>query len=63
MFFQSDRPSSDQDPEVQNPMKVAIAQALGQLDKELEEITTQIQAKAQETAAKTNLQTAARPVP
>ncbi len=53
VFFQSDRPSSDQDPEVQNPMKVAIAQALGQLDKELEEITTQIQAKAQETAART----------
>ena len=30
-LFQSDRPSNDQDPEVQNPMKVAIEQALEQL--------------------------------
>ena len=49
-LFQSDRPSSDQDPEVQNPMKIAIAQALGQLERELEEITNQVHAKAQETA-------------
>ena len=52
-LFQSDRPSSDQDPEVQNPMKVAIAQALDQLTNELDEITNQIQTKAQETAART----------
>jgi predicted ATPase len=52
-LFQSDRPSSDQDPEVQNPMKVAIAQALDQLTTELDEITNQIQTKAQETAART----------
>lgn len=52
-LFQSDRPSSDQDPEVQNPMKVAIEQALEALEIELNEITTQVQLKAQDTANRT----------
>lgn len=52
-LFQSDRPSKDQDPEVQNPMKVAIEQALTGLEKELEEITEQVSQKAQETAKRT----------
>jgi putative ATP-dependent endonuclease of the OLD family len=52
-LFQSDRPSSDQDPEVQNPMKVAIEQALEALENELEAITSQVQQKAQETANRT----------
>ncbi len=52
-LFQSDRPSNDQDPEVQNPMKVAIEQALDQLTKELDAITDQVRQKAQDTAART----------
>lgn len=52
-LFQSDRPSNDQDPEVQNPMKVAIEKALDQLEKELDQITDQVQRRAQETADRT----------
>ena len=52
-LFQSDRPSSDQDPEVQNPMKVAIEQALEQLEKELDEITEQVRLQAVDTANRT----------
>jgi predicted ATPase len=52
-LFQSDRPSNDQDPEVQNPMKVAIEQALDQLTVQLDAITDQVREKAQETAART----------
>ncbi|WP_020175118.1 ATP-binding protein [Methyloferula stellata] len=52
-LFQSDRPSNDQDPEVQNPMKVAIELALDQLVTELDAITDQVRQKAQETAERT----------
>lgn len=52
-LFQSDRPSKDQDPEVQNPMKAVIAKALKGLEKELEEITSRVHAEAQERAQKT----------
>lgn len=52
-LFQSDRPSNDQDPEVQNPMKLAIERALDQLGDELENITEQVRQKAQETADRT----------
>lgn len=52
-LFQSDRPSSDQDPEVQNPMKVAIEQALDSLETQLEQVTAEVHRKAQETAQRT----------
>jgi ABC-type cobalamin/Fe3+-siderophores transport system ATPase subunit len=52
-LFQSDRASKDQDPEVQNSMKVAIEQALDGLGIELERITEQVSQKAQETAERT----------
>ena len=52
-LFQSDRPSSDQDPEVQNPMKVAIEQALESLEEQLDQITLEVHRKAQETAQRT----------
>lgn len=52
-LFQSDRPSSDQDPEVQNPMKVAVEQALEALERDLENITAEVQRRAQETADRT----------
>ncbi|MCI5045290.1 MAG: ATP-binding protein, partial [Aquisalinus sp.] len=52
-LFQSDRPSTDQDPEVQNPMKVAVEQALSQMEADLDAVTAQIQASAQATADRT----------
>jgi putative ATP-dependent endonuclease of OLD family len=52
-LFQSDRPSSDQDPEVQNPMKIAIEQALDQLTQELDTISDEVRKKAEETANRT----------
>lgn len=52
-LFQADRPSSDQDPEVQNPMKLAVDQALSGLEDDLNRITGEVQAKAQETADRT----------
>jgi putative ATP-dependent endonuclease of OLD family len=54
-LFQSDRPSSDQDPEVQNPMKIAIEQALESLESQLDSITAEVQSKAQKTAQRTLL--------
>jgi putative ATP-dependent endonuclease of OLD family len=52
-LFQSDRPSSDQDPEVQNPMKIAIEQALDALESDLDRIAAEVHRKAQETAQRT----------
>lgn len=52
-LFQSDRPSSDQDPEVQNPMKLAIEQALEALEPQLDRITEEVHRRAQETAQRT----------
>lgn len=52
-LFQSDRPSSDQDPEIQNPMKIAIEQALRDLEPRLEEITAEVQRQAKMTAQRT----------
>lgn len=52
-LFQSDRPSTDQDSEVQDPMKLAIKQALEQLESELDTIADKVSAKARETAKAT----------
>lgn len=52
-LFQSDRPSKDQDPEVQNPMKIAVEQALDGLEEDLNQILNTIQQRAQETANRT----------
>lgn len=52
-LFQSDRQSSDQDAEVQNPMKIAIEQALETLEPQLDQITAEVHRKAQETAQRT----------
>ncbi len=52
-LFKSDRPSSDQDPEVQNPMKVAIRKALAEIQEQLDDITRMIEKHAQETANRT----------
>lgn len=52
-LFQSDRQSKDDDKEVTDPMKLAIQQALADLNLELETIKAQVQQKAIETANRT----------
>lgn len=52
-LFQSDRQSNDDDKEVTNPMRIAIQQALQELEVELEYIKTQVRNKAIETADRT----------
>lgn len=52
-LFQSDRHSNDEDKEVTDPMKIAVQQALQELEDELEYIKTQVRNKAIETADRT----------
>lgn len=52
-LFQSDRPSRDDDPEVTDPMKLAIASALKAVEDELDTIKEQVQIAACETAKRT----------
>ena len=52
-LFQSDRQSNDEDKEVTDPMKIAVQQALQELEDELEYIKTQVRSKAIETANRT----------
>ena len=52
-LFRSDRPSTDQDAEVQDPMKVAIQQALQEQSDELEGVVTEVQKSVEETANRT----------
>jgi putative ATP-dependent endonuclease of the OLD family len=52
-LFQSDRPSTDQDSEVQDPMKLAIKKALDQLESELNGISDKVQESAQKIAEET----------
>lgn len=53
-LFQSDRSSSDSDNEVQNPMKAAIATAISEVQKEINEIQQKVKYKAEEIAANTH---------
>lgn len=52
-LFQADRPSKDEDPEVQDPMKVAVNEAIKSLANELAQIKTAVQAKTTEVAVRT----------
>jgi len=52
-LFQSDRQSTDDDKEVVDPMKIAVQQALSELETELQYIKTQVKNKAIETANRT----------
>ncbi len=52
-LFRSDRVSTDQDPEVQNPMKLAIQKALADLQADLDTITKKVEEVAEETATRT----------
>lgn len=52
-LFQSDRKSSDADDEVQDPMKLAITQAIRDVQDKLDDIKQAVQEKATEVAART----------
>jgi len=52
-LFQSDRQSKDDDKEVADPMKIAVQQALSELNDEIEFIKTQVRDKAIDTANRT----------
>lgn len=52
-LFQSDRSSNDSDGEVQNPMKVAIQEAIGEVQEEIQEIQEKVREKATEIANQT----------
>ncbi len=52
-LFQADRPSRDDDPEVADPMKVAVAAAVKEVEPELEAIKAKVQARALEVASRT----------
>lgn len=53
-LFQSDRSSQDSDGEVQNPMKAAIAEAIAEAQKEIEEIQEKVRIKALDIANQTH---------
>jgi predicted ATP-dependent endonuclease of OLD family len=53
-LFQSDRSSSDSDNEVQNPMKAAIATAISEVQKEINDIQQKVREKAEEIAVNTH---------
>lgn len=52
-LFQSDRQSRDDDKEVTDPMKIAVSQALAELNAEIEYIKEQVRIKAVDTANRT----------
>lgn len=52
-LFQSDRASKDDDSEVQDPMKLAIKEAIASVQTELDHIKSIVQTKAQEVAQRT----------
>ena len=52
-LFQSDRSSHDSDGEVQNPMKAAIQEAIGEVQQEIETIQKKVQDKAMAIAKQT----------
>lgn len=52
-LFKSDRPSTDEDSEVQDPLKLAIKEALAEVSEELETIKRQVRDMAIDTAART----------
>jgi len=52
-LFKSDRPSSDQDPEAQDPLKTAVKEALRNKEPELNAITEYVKAEVQKIANST----------
>jgi putative ATP-dependent endonuclease of OLD family len=54
-LFQSDRNSQDSDGEVQNPMKVAIATAIAEVQDDIDRIQKRVKEKAEEIARNTHV--------
>lgn len=54
-LFKSDRGSNDQDSEVQDPMKLAVTQALAEVQEELEQIKQKVREKAIDVAQRTRV--------
>lgn len=52
-LFKADRPSTDEDAEVQDPMKLAIKQALAEVQADLEKVQQAIEGKAVDVATRT----------
>jgi len=52
-LFKSDRPSQDADPEVQDPLKFAVAEAIKTLEPELRKVEEAVTKQAQDVAART----------
>lgn len=52
-LFKSDRPSKDSDDEIQDPMKLAVSEALRAVETDLDRIKQQVQTKATEVAKQT----------
>jgi len=52
-LFQSDRPCTDDDAQVQDPMKLAVAQALKAVKDDLEAVVKKVQAQVREVAQRT----------
>jgi len=52
-LFQSDRPSRDEDDEIQDPMKVAVSEALKLVQPEIEKIKKEVQKSALDVANRT----------
>lgn len=52
-LFQADRPSKDEDAEVQDPMKIAVTEALKALQPQLDSIREQVRASAMAVAERT----------
>jgi putative ATP-dependent endonuclease of OLD family len=51
--FRADRPSTDEDAEIQDPMKIAVRHALRELQPELDHIQRRVEESAKRTAEKT----------
>lgn len=52
-LFRADRPSTDEEAEVQDPMKVAISQAIEDISPQLEEVKNQVKSRALAVATST----------
>ncbi|MFN3727705.1 MAG: ATP-binding protein [Allosphingosinicella sp.] len=52
-LFQADRPSKEDDPEIADPMKIAVAAAVREVEAELEQIKQRVQRSAMEVAQRT----------
>lgn len=57
-LFRADRPSTDEDAEVQDPLKIAVKQAIAEVSEDIENIKNRIQERALDVARRTLLKLA-----